>query len=132
MKKINLNFKLIFLSIFCRFFEIFVNTPLNVCEKRDVKGLYKKARDGLISGFTGVSQEYQPPKNPDLTVATENMSIQESTHRLIDFLEDQNIIPRNLREVEKVKKKFVVDFWFSLVKYSLMVVCKSKQSNFFL
>lgn len=75
---------------------------MNVCEKRDVKGLYKKARDGLISGFTGVSQEYQAPKNPDLTVTTENMSIQESTNRVIDYLEEQNIIPRNLREVEKV------------------------------
>lgn len=90
------------LHLTCRFFEIFVNTPLNVCEKRDVKGLYKKARDGLISGFTGVSQEYQAPQVPDLTVTTENMSIQESTNRVIDFLEEQNVLPRNLREVEKV------------------------------
>lgn len=79
-----------------------MNTPLDVCEARDVKGLYKKARDGLISGFTGVSQDYEAPQNPDLAVTTVNMSIQESTNRLIDFLEDENIIPRNLREIEVV------------------------------
>lgn len=85
-----------------RYFEIFVNTPLDVCEARDVKGLYKKARDGLISGFTGVSQKYEAPKNPDLAVTTVNQSIQDSTNRLIDFLEDENIIPKNLREIETV------------------------------
>lgn len=88
--------------MFIRYYEIFVNTPLDVCEARDVKGLYKKARDGLISGFTGVSQDYEIPQNPDLVVTTVNMSIQDSTNRLIDFLEDENIIPKNLREIEVV------------------------------
>lgn len=73
-----------------------------MCEARDVKGLYKKARDGLISGFTGVSQDYEAPQHPDLVVKTVNISIQESTNRVIDFLEQENIIPKNLREVEVV------------------------------
>lgn len=87
-----------------RFYEIFVNTPLNVCEARDVKGLYKKARDGLIAGFTGVSQDYEVPQNPDLVVTTENMTIQDSTNSVIDLLERETVIPRNLREVEVVRQ----------------------------
>lgn len=75
-----------------------------MCEARDVKGLYKKARDGLISGFTGVSQDYEAPQNPDLTVTTINVSIQESTHRVIDFLEQENILPKNLREFDMVSE----------------------------
>lgn len=79
-----------------------MNTPLDVCEARDVKGLYKKAREGSITGFTGVSQDYEPPQNPDLIVKTEGMSIVESTKRLIELLENENIIPKNLNEVEVV------------------------------
>lgn len=75
---------------------------MDVCEKRDVKGLYKKARKGLITGFTGIDQVYEEPKNADLKVSTQNISIQESTYRVIEFLEEQNIIPRNLREIEVV------------------------------
>lgn len=79
-----------------------MTTPLDVCEKRDVKGLYKKARKGLITGFTGIDQVYEEPKNADLKVTTENNSIQESTYQVIEFLEKQNIIPPNLREIEVV------------------------------
>lgn len=86
-----------------RFFEIFVNTPLDVCEARDVKGLYKKAREGSIAGFTGVSQDYEEPQAPDLIVTTENLSVQESTNRVIDLLEMENIIPKNLRNIEVVR-----------------------------
>lgn len=85
-----------------RFFEVYVNTPLTICEKRDVKGLYRKARDGAISTFTGISQEYQEPKNPDLIVTTEGLSIRESTSHVIALLERENVIPRNLREPELV------------------------------
>jgi bifunctional enzyme CysN/CysC len=51
-----------------RFFEIFVDTPLEVCEQRDPKGLYLKARTGLIPNFTGISAPYEPPGNPNLRV----------------------------------------------------------------
>lgn len=74
-----------------------------MCEARDVKGLYKKARNGLISGFTGVSQAYEVPQNPDLVVTTVGKSIEDSVNYLIDFMESQNVIPVNLREVDAVR-----------------------------
>lgn len=73
-----------------------------MCEARDVKGLYKKAREGSITGFTGVSQGYEEPQRPDLVVSTENVSIGESTNKLIELLENENIIPKNLRDIEVV------------------------------
>jgi adenylylsulfate kinase len=52
--------------------EIFVDTPLDECEKRDPKGLYKKARNGLIKNFTGLDSEYEKPMNPDIRIETTN------------------------------------------------------------
>ena len=60
------------------FIEIFVNTPLDVCEKRDVKGLYKKARKGEIKGFTGIDSPYEKPQKPSLEILTNQQSIEES------------------------------------------------------
>ncbi len=60
------------------FVEIFVNTSLEECEKRDVKGLYKKARAGEIKDFTGINAPYEAPENPDLEIITDNLSIDES------------------------------------------------------
>lgn len=77
-----------------------MNTPLDICEARDVKGLYKKARKGSISGFTGVSQNYEVPQKPDLVVTTEGLSIRDSTNRLIELLEHESIIPKDLRRAE--------------------------------
>lgn len=57
------------------FLEVYVDTVLSICEKRDVKGLYAKARDGRIQVFTGITAPYEPPTNPDLTIQTENTSI---------------------------------------------------------
>lgn len=59
------------------FKEVFINTPLEVCESRDVKGLYKKARAGEIKGFTGIDSPYEPPKDPYLDIKTENKTIEE-------------------------------------------------------
>ncbi len=64
------------------YIEVYVNTPLDECEKRDVKGLYAKARDGQIPNFTGISSPYEEPKNPDIIIDTANCSIEES----MDFL----------------------------------------------
>ncbi|SDY08290.1 adenylyl-sulfate kinase [Salimicrobium album] len=61
------------------FIEIFVNTPLEVCEERDVKGLYQKARKGKISGFTGVTAPYEAPADPDVEVDTTDLSLEEAT-----------------------------------------------------
>ena len=90
-----------------RFYEIFVDTPLSVCELRDVKGLYKKARDGVIKGFTGVTQEYEKPEKPDLIANTEGFTIRETTNLVIKLLEDEGIIPKTLRDVEQLPELFV-------------------------
>lgn len=57
------------------FFEVYVSTPIEVCEQRDVKGLYKKARAGLIKEFTGVNSAFEPPRNPSLVIDTSSMSL---------------------------------------------------------
>ena len=71
------------------FIEIFINTPLSVCEARDVKGLYKKARAGEIINFTGIDSPYEHPIYPDLKVDTENMSVQESVDQIFNFIQPQ-------------------------------------------
>jgi len=69
------------------FIEIFIDCPLHVCEKRDVKGLYAKARKGLIPNFTGIDAPFENPKQPDLTVNTETDPPELSLKKLLDFIE---------------------------------------------
>ncbi|MEZ5073037.1 MAG: adenylyl-sulfate kinase, partial [Bacteroidales bacterium] len=64
------------------FIEIFLNPPLEVCEKRDVKGLYKKARSGEIKNFTGISAPFEAPEHPDLELDTSQLGIKESVDRI--------------------------------------------------
>lgn len=71
------------------FVEIFVNTPLEICEARDVKGLYKKARAGEIKQFTGIDSPYEAPQNPDIEIETEKESLEESVHRIVQVLKDK-------------------------------------------
>lgn len=71
------------------FFEVFVDTPLEVCEARDVKGLYKKARAGEITNFTGISAPYEAPENPALHIQTANESIEDSAKKIIAFIEEK-------------------------------------------
>ena len=66
------------------FFEIFVDTPLEVCEERDVKGLYKKARSGQIKQFTGIDAPYDEPESPFIVLNTANKSIEESVRECYD------------------------------------------------
>jgi len=68
------------------FIEIFVNCPSEICEKRDPKGLYEKARKGEILNFTGVSAPYEIPIKADIEVKTEELSIEESAEKIIRFL----------------------------------------------
>ncbi|MHC4064500.1 MAG: adenylyl-sulfate kinase [Planctomycetota bacterium] len=70
-----------------RFFEVFCKAPLEVCEQRDPKGLYKKARAGEIKGFTGIDDPYEEPLHPDLVIQTDQTSPQEATVALIELLE---------------------------------------------
>lgn len=68
------------------FTEIYVNAPIDVCEERDVKGLYKKARAGEVQNFTGISQDYEPPRNPDVELKTGEESVSESVEKVTSFL----------------------------------------------
>ncbi len=68
------------------FIEVFVNTPIEECEKRDVKGLYAKARKGEIQDFTGVNAPFEEPKNADLEIQTKNKSVEESVKEAFDFV----------------------------------------------
>jgi adenylylsulfate kinase len=76
-----------------RFVEVYVKASVEACEARDVKGLYAKARSGEIKEFTGVSDPYEPPENPELVVETENESPEESAAKILAYLEEQQFIP---------------------------------------
>lgn len=68
------------------FNEVFVNTPLHICEERDVKGLYKKARKGEIKNFTGIDSPFEVSANPELDLLTENKTAEESANELLNFI----------------------------------------------
>ena len=75
-----------------RFIEIFVDTPIEVCEQRDVKGLYARARRGQIPGFTGVDDPYETPVNPEITLYTENTTPDENARTIIRYLEEHGFL----------------------------------------
>ncbi|CAL1261119.1 unnamed protein product [Larinioides sclopetarius] len=89
------------------FIECFVDTPLEVCEQRDVKGLYKKARAGEIKGFTGIDSSYEKPDNPDIHIKAGELSVQDSVQKVIKLLLDKGIIPESV--LDNVKELFVVN-----------------------
>ena len=68
------------------FIEVFVDTPLELAEKRDPKGLYKKARDGQLKNFTGIDSPYEFPENPELTLKTSENTAEELAMKLCEFL----------------------------------------------
>lgn len=69
--------------------EVFVDTPLEECEKRDVKGLYEKARKGLIKDFTGISSPYEKPVNPDICIDTSKLSLENSVNLIFEKIKDK-------------------------------------------
>ena len=69
------------------FIEVFVSASLEVCEKRDPKGLYKKARAGNIKNFTGLDSPYEPPQHPEIVVDTETLTVEQAADKVIDYLE---------------------------------------------
>jgi sulfate adenylyltransferase len=75
------------------FIEVFVDTPIEVCEERDVKGMYAKARQGLITGFTGVDDPYEPPVNPEITLDTVNFTPEQNASNIIRYLEANGYLP---------------------------------------
>ena len=74
------------------FVEVFIECPVEVCEQRDVKGLYKKARAGEIKEFTGISDPYEEPTSPELTLNTEGESPEESAARVVAYLEQRGLV----------------------------------------
>ncbi|KCZ57042.1 adenylylsulfate kinase [Hyphomonas beringensis] len=73
------------------FIEVYVDTPLDVAEKRDVKGLYKKARAGEIKNFTGIDSPYEPPQNPEITIDTVNHTPEEAAQTILDYLKEKGM-----------------------------------------
>lgn len=69
------------------FIEVFINTPIEICEARDVKGLYKKARAGEIKGFTGIDSPYEAPENPAIEILTASLTVQESSKQILEKID---------------------------------------------
>jgi len=80
------------------FVEVFVNTPLEVCEQRDVKGLYAKARRGEIKDFTGITAPFEAPSDPDISLDTSKLSLEESVKQLLEL-----VLPRVRYSGEEIK-----------------------------
>ncbi len=74
------------------FLEVFIDTPLEVCESRDPKGLYKKARAGEIKGFTGIDDPYEPPQRPEVHIRTDDQSIEDSANQLVEALRAHGVL----------------------------------------
>lgn len=74
------------------FIEVYIDCPLEECEERDPKGLYEKARAGIIPDFTGISSPYEAPIEPEITLKTDQLSISECTDRIISYLKEHNWI----------------------------------------
>ncbi|MBN3302744.1 PAPS2 synthase, partial [Amia calva] len=94
------------------FFEVFVDAPLDVCESRDVKGLYKKARAGEIKGFTGIDSDYEKPESPELVLKTGETTLNQCIQQVVKLLKDQNIVPSGV--TEEVNELFVPENMMNL------------------
>ena len=75
-----------------RFLEIYIECPVDVCAARDQKGIYEKARAGIIKEFTGVSAPYEPPETPDLVIRSDQENAMEASHRIFDLIKERQII----------------------------------------
>ena len=74
---------------------MFVDVPIEVAEERDPKGLYKKARDGVIKEFTGISAPYEAPEKPDIHIRADKTSVEESVRQIIDEIEKRGLLSAN-------------------------------------
>ncbi|MCB1940311.1 MAG: adenylyl-sulfate kinase, partial [Rhodocyclaceae bacterium] len=74
------------------FVEVYVSTPIEVCEQRDRKGLYAKARAGILKEFTGISDPYEVPENPEVVIDTQGISPDQAAHRILVKLESMGFI----------------------------------------
>lgn len=78
-----------------QFIEVFVDTPLEVCEDRDIKGLYAKARSGEIKGFTGIDDPYEAPVSPEILITTVNKTSKECAREIIEYLEGRGFLKQD-------------------------------------
>jgi adenylylsulfate kinase-like enzyme len=76
------------------FIEVFVDIPVEVAEQRDPKGLYKKARAGEIPNFTGISAPYEAPEKPEIHLRTDQLSVEESVAKIMEYLKAQDLLPK--------------------------------------
>jgi 3'-phosphoadenosine 5'-phosphosulfate synthase len=96
------------------FFECFVNTPLEICESRDPKGLYKKARRGEIRGFTGIDQQYEEPDHCELVIKSGELSVDECVQNVVQLLQQRGIVPESATTL--VKELFVTPSFVDAAK----------------
>ena len=82
-----------------QFIEVFVNTPLEICEARDTKGMYAKARSGEIKDFTGIDDPYEAPDDPELILDTEVVSAEQNAKRIIDYMIEAGFIREETKSV---------------------------------
>jgi len=75
-----------------RFIEVFMDTPIEVCEQRDVKGMYARARRGEITAFTGIDDPYEPPLTPEIRLETIHASVEENASRIMAYLEEHGFL----------------------------------------
>jgi sulfate adenylyltransferase len=92
-----------------RFIEVFVDTPVDECEKRDVKGLFALAKRGEIKGFTGVDDAYEPPTSPELTINTVTMTAEESAWLILDFLVEKGFMSEEKMSVRAAPEHLAVE-----------------------
>jgi adenylylsulfate kinase len=90
------------------FVEIYVKCSLDVCEQRDVKGFYKKAREGIIKNFTGIDDPYEEPEHPEIIVETDKMTVEKSVEKIMNYLEEKGYINKwkeesTLKEIIDIK-----------------------------
>ncbi|HUL20110.1 MAG TPA: adenylyl-sulfate kinase, partial [Thermodesulfobacteriota bacterium] len=71
--------------------EIYVKCPLEICEQRDVKGLYEKARQGGVKQFTGIDDPYEEPENPEITLETDKVNLEQCVEQILNFLKTRRL-----------------------------------------
>jgi sulfate adenylyltransferase len=88
-----------------RFLEVFVDTPVEVCEVRDVKGMYTQAKRGEIKGFTGVDDAYEPPCSPEIRIDTTAMTPEESAQRILRILKEKGFLPKEKNRIAREARR---------------------------
>ena len=86
------------------FVEVYVDVPVEVAEKRDPKGLYQKARAGIIKDFTGVSAPYEAPPNAEIHIDNSDISVEEGVRQIVQYLDSKNLLPKPKRDPKDVVK----------------------------